>query len=210
MHYPWGKPVKGILTATQELFESMLALAQMILKGIAANIPESNKAHWQVPLESLCQQDGRRNALRIIHYPPLSTNHAEGAERAAPHGDINFITLLPAATASGLQVKDTSGQWHALHCNPNAMVINAGDMLESHSRGYIKSTIHRVINPIGELQTQSRYSMPLFVHPPDDLQLCPEYTAGEFLQQRLAENGLVTDKPQATPKTVPHQTQHQV
>ena len=49
--------------------------------------------------------------LRLIHYPALDKAFPKGAVRAAAHEDINLITLLPAATATGLQVKDSDGQW---------------------------------------------------------------------------------------------------
>ena len=44
---------------------------------------------------------GTGTSLRIINYPPLDGIH-DGAVRAA-HTDINLITLLPAATASGFK-----------------------------------------------------------------------------------------------------------
>ena len=47
--------------------------------------------------------------LRFIHYPPLTGDEDPEAVRAAAHEDINLITILPAATADGLQVQTMEG-----------------------------------------------------------------------------------------------------
>jgi isopenicillin N synthase-like dioxygenase len=130
------------------------------------------------------------NLFRILHYPPLTGEHEPGAVRAAAHEDINLITLLPAATAPGLEVKDSHGHWISVPCDPGNIIINAGDMLQLASEGYYKSTTHRVVNPPENEAKKSRYSMPLFLHPRSEAHLSPTLTAGEYLNQRLREIGL--------------------
>lgn len=129
--------------------------------------------------------------FRILHYPPLAEDVEDGAVRAAAHEDINLLTLLPSATEPGLEVMDTEGNWHAVETSSNnAIIVNAGDMLQEMTNGMYKSTTHRVVNPSGEAAKKSRYSMPLFLHPHSDVRLSDRYTAGEFLEQRLKELGL--------------------
>jgi len=128
--------------------------------------------------------------LRILHYPPLTASVADGAVRAAEHEDINLITLLPAATAPGLEVKDVHGNWHAVPCDPGAVVVNAADMLQACTEHYYISTTHRVVNPEDENKHRSRYSMPLFLHAHPDVRLTGQLTAGQYLTQRLHEIGL--------------------
>ena len=142
--------------------------------------------------------------LRPIHYPPIETE-PKGAERAAAHGDINLITLLMGAQGKGLQVQDNDGVWHDAIAQPDELMINVGDMLSRHSNNKLKSTIHRVINPPKELWGTSRYSIPFFMHPISDMKLnviesCiddknpkqfDDITAGEFLNERLKELGLI-------------------
>jgi isopenicillin N synthase-like dioxygenase len=48
--------------------------------------------------------------------------------RAAAHEDINLITLLPAGSSRGLEVKDKQGNWHAVPLCPGSMIVNIGDM----------------------------------------------------------------------------------
>lgn len=130
--------------------------------------------------------DGSDNTiLRTLYYPAMDFAQEPGAVRAAAHEDINFITLLVAATAPGLQVKDSKGNWHDVPHEENSIVVNIGDMLQLASGGAYKSTTHRVINPTDG--TTDRISMPMFLHPSSDTALAPGITAGEFLAQRIAE-----------------------
>jgi isopenicillin N synthase-like dioxygenase len=128
----------------------------------------------------------KNTLLRILHYPPVPGN-PEGAIRSAAHEDINFITLLPAATQPGLEVKDLSGNWHAINVSDsNSIIVNAGDMLQEATAGYYKSTTHRVVNPADSANV-SRLSMPLFLHPDPSLRLSKRHTADSYLQERLRE-----------------------
>jgi isopenicillin N synthase-like dioxygenase len=128
--------------------------------------------------------------FRLIHYPPLTGNEPEGAVRAAAHGDINLLTLLPAATAEGLQAQLSNGDWMDVPINPNWIVVNAGDMLEECTEHYYPSTQHRVLNPTGEASKLSRLSMPLFFHPRNDIRLSDRHTAHSYRMERYKELGL--------------------
>lgn len=142
--------------------------------------------------------------LRPIHYPPI-TKEPNEAVRAAAHGDINLITLLMGAQGRGLQVQNNKGEWIDAIAAPDELMINVGDMLSRHTNNKLKSTIHRVINPPKELWGTSRYSIPFFMHPVSEMKLnvlesCidddnpkafDDITAGEFLNERLIELGLI-------------------
>jgi len=142
--------------------------------------------------------------LRPIHYPPI-LEKPKDAVRAAAHGDINLITLLMGAQGRGLQVKNNKGEWIDAIASKDQLMINVGDMLSRHTNNKLKSTVHRVINPSKELMKKSRYSIPFFMHPISDMKLdvlesCidennpksfEDITAGEFLNQRLVELGLL-------------------
>jgi isopenicillin N synthase-like dioxygenase len=152
-------------------------------------------------------KDGN-SILRAIHYPPIENPDAlpEGAVRAAEHGDINLITLLMGASADGLEVLRRDGEWIPITALPNQLVVNVGDMLARLTNDKLKSTIHRVVNPPKEKMKNSRHSIPFFMHPKsvmdltcldkcvseDNPKLYPDTTAGEFLNQRLAEIGLAS------------------
>ena len=142
--------------------------------------------------------------LRPIHYPPIN-EEPKDAVRAGAHGDINLITLLMGAQGRGLQVQKHDGTWVDAIAEDDELVINVGDMLSRHTNNRLKSTIHQVVNPERELWGSSRYSIPFFMHPVSDMDLSvlenciteenpkqyEDITAGDFLNQRLREIGLI-------------------
>lgn len=148
-------------------------------------------------------KDGN-SILRPIHYPPI-TEEPKDAVRAAAHGDINLITLLMGAQGKGLQVQNHNSEWIDAIAEADELMINVGDMLSRHTNNKLKSTIHQVVNPPRELWGTSRYSIPFFMHPVSDMKLdclpsCidenhpklyDDITAGEFLNERLIELGLI-------------------
>jgi isopenicillin N synthase-like dioxygenase len=146
-------------------------------------------------------EDGN-SILRLLHYPPIAANTDARALRAAPHEDINLITILPAATAAGLQLKDRDGSWLEVEGNPGELIVDAGDMLARICNDVIPSTTHQVINT-PEAAQKSRYSMPFFMHPhPEAILSCipsckgtgakyADISSHDFLMQRLEEIGLL-------------------
>lgn len=180
----------GFSSKTREMYDRMTGLGVELLGWLQDNTPDPIRNGFSMPLTKM-SADSKETLLRPIHYPPLTGAEEEGAIRAAAHEDINLITLLPAATAPGLEVKDLAGNWHAVECNPGDIVINAGDMLQEATGGYYVSTTHRVMNPRGEGARQARYSMPLFIHPRPEVRLSERHTAGTYLEERLREIGLL-------------------
>ena len=145
------------------------------------------RKNFSMKLSELINNSGQ-NLLRVIHYPALqSKDTMDGSIRAAAHTDINLITLL--ISEPGLQVLNQEGDWVDVKLVENSIVINIGDMLQECSNGFYKSTVHRVINP-DSINNKSRYSMPLFIHPRDDVRLSKKLTAKEYLNKRLKEIGL--------------------
>ncbi|MBX3018222.1 MAG: isopenicillin N synthase family oxygenase [Bdellovibrionaceae bacterium] len=140
--------------------------------------------------------------LRLLHYPPIPAGTDPRCLRAAPHEDINLITILPAATATGLQLKDRDGTWLDVDAEPDTLIVDAGDMLARITNEVIPSTTHQVINS-PEAGQKSRYSMPFFMHPnPEAILSCipscrgagakyPDISSHDFLMQRLREIGLL-------------------
>ena len=141
--------------------------------------------------------------LRAIHYPPI-TQEPKSAIRAEQHEDINLITLLIGASADGLQILSKQNEWVPVTSLPEQIVVNVGDMLQRLTNNRLKSTTHRVVNPPREMWASPRFSIPFFLHPRSNMSLAclescitPEnpkayedYTAGEYLDERLREIGL--------------------
>ena len=186
--YEWGRKPHMIGPKTMFLYRKLTNVASTLLSWIQKNSPENVSKLFSVPLKDMIYKS-QYNLLRIIHYPPLSGNEELNSIRAAAHEDINLLTVLVAGSQPGLQVLDNNESWLDVTTDKNTIVINSGDMLNMASDNYYPSTTHRVINP-GPNSNVSRYSMPLFLHPRDEVVLNENYTAGTYLQERLEEIGL--------------------
>ena len=189
----WPQECPELKPIMIELFQKLDYCSVKLLEACALYLGEEKTCFSQLAKNG-------NSILRLIHYPPISKPTT--ALRAAAHEDINFMTLLIAATASGLELKDHQGQWHPIETPQHTLVVDSADMLQNMTNGLIKSTTHRVTNPCNN--NTSRYSIPFFVHPRSDADISPtkksvqkqkgqqhypSLTAGNFLNQRLNDIG---------------------
>lgn len=153
----WPDEVEGFRETFTKLYAAFEEAGGRVLEAIAI--------HLGLPREFFAPtvEDGN-SVMRLLRYPPLEGEEAEGAIRAAAHGDINTITLLLGAEEAGLELLTRQGQWKAVEVPEGALVINVGDMLDRLTNGKLRSTTHRVVNPRGEAAYRARYSMPFFLH----------------------------------------------
>lgn len=165
-------------------------LAAELLDWVERHSPNDVAKLYAEPLSNMIK-DTPNTLLRVLHYPPLTGEEEPGAIRAAAHEDINLLTILPAANEPGLQVQQQDGKWVDVPCDFGSLIINIGDMLQECSGGYFPSTSHRVINPTGKACTKSRISLPLFLHPRDEVVLSERHTQKSYLQERLRELGVI-------------------
>ncbi|XP_028764908.1 codeine O-demethylase-like [Neltuma alba] len=85
-------------------------------------------------------EDGMQS-LRMTYYPPCPK--PELVMGFGAHSDATVITILNQINGvSGLQVKK-NGVWLPVNILPNALVVNAGDILEIMSNGVYRSAEHR-------------------------------------------------------------------
>ena len=98
--------------------------------------------------------------LRLLHYPPATTTTGSRPQfGSSAHTDFGAVTLLLTDRNPGLEVYDAAeGKWVALAPNPDAYVVNVGDMLSKWTGDRYKSSVHRVVhrNPT------ERYSVVFF------------------------------------------------
>lgn len=195
----WPDEVPGFKTYSMAAYKILEEAGMNMLRAIALHLG-LNEDYFDDKVRN------GNSILRPIHYFPIENpeNIPEDAVRAAEHGDINLITLLMGASAEGLQVLRRDGKWIPITALPDQVVVNVGDMLARLTNDKLKSTIHRVVNPPRDQLRTSRYSIPFFMHPRSDMNLASlescidenepkkysDMTAGEFLNERLAEIGL--------------------
>jgi isopenicillin N synthase-like dioxygenase len=188
-------------------FEPVMAALFQQLETCAAHLMEACAQYLQQPKHFFATEVAEGSTiLRVIHYPPIAAEVMPQSLRAAPHEDINLITLLCEATTPGLELLKPDGQWLPIQTLPGQIIVDTGDMLQSLSNGLLKSTTHRVVNPNNS--RDRRFSMPFFVHPSPEFDLTPlpscvertqgrplfpAQTAQQYLHQRLKEIGLIED-----------------
>jgi len=189
--YPWGRIPAQLKDDAMRYYDTANTLAQELLAWVEQYTPADIAANYSEPLSQMIQ-GSQKTLLRVLRYPPLTGQEPAGSLRAAPHGDINLLTILPAANEPGLQVQAKDGSWVDVPCDFGMLIINIGDMLQEASQGYYPSTIHRVVNPVGEGAKKSRISLPLFLHPRNEVVLSERYTAHSYLEERLRELGVKT------------------
>lgn len=185
----WPVEIAGFRPAQQALFAALDEAGGRLLKAIGR--------YLDMPSGSLedAAADGN-SVLRLLHYPPVSGDAA--GVRAGAHEDINTITLLLGAEEAGLELLTREGEWLPVAPPPGALVVNVGDMLQRLTAGRLRSTTHRVSNPVAARAHAARYSMPFFLHFRPDFLIAPAGGRGEppitaqaYLTQRLREIGLL-------------------
>lgn len=187
--YLWGRIPPELKDQTVTIYHTLNQLAVELLDWIEKYLPDDIAKKLSMPLRNMVV-NSPNTLLRILHYPPVQHNEEPAAVRAAAHEDINLITLLPAASAPGLEVKDAKGNWHAVTCDPGQICVNVADMLQMCTQGYYISTTHRVVNPDHRIENTARFSMPLFLHPSNDVPLSDTHTSTSYLHERLREIGI--------------------
>ncbi len=187
--YPWGRIPDELKDDILQYYQNTSALAAELLDWVEKYSPADVAQKYSEPLSNMIKNTPN-TLLRILHYPPLTGNEEPGAVRAAAHEDINLLTILPAASEPGLQVQQQNGEWLDIPADFGHLIVNIGDMLQEASGGYFPSTSHRVINPSGENAKKSRISLPLFLHPRDEVVLSERHTQKTYLLERLKELGV--------------------
>jgi len=184
---------------TREVFRRLETAGRELLKAIALYLGLDENYFEPKVVQG-------NSILRAIHYFPIEDPDSlpDDAVRAGAHEDINLITLLIGASTDGLEVLTREGTWYPVKAHGEDIVVNVGDMLQRLTNNKLKSTTHRVVNPPRELMKTSRFSVPFFLHPQANMSLAAldscidaehpkaytDYTAGEYLDERLREIGL--------------------
>jgi isopenicillin N synthase-like dioxygenase len=184
--YPSEVPVFN--AAVAEYFRRLERFAVLLLQGIGEYLGTE-----QGFFEDMI--DDGNTVLRVLNYPDPDGPPPPGAVRSAAHEDINLITVMPASTQPGLELKTRAGEWMPVTTPRDVLICDTGDMMQLLTGGILPATTHRVVNPPGA--DGGRLSLPLFVHPRPDYVLQPfddDYgeaiPAQEFLDARLRETGV--------------------
>ena len=157
----WPGDLPGFRGAMEEFFAACEALARALVGAIAANLGEAP--------ETLTRCfDGHTSFLRLNHYPrcddPAAADSpsvpARGHLGISRHTDAGAVTVLLQDDVPGLQVR-RGERWHLVPPNPDALVINVGDVVQVWSNDRYPAPEHRVLADA----ERERYSAPFFFNP---------------------------------------------
>ena len=184
--WPGGDLPEQVHDITMHYFDEIYALSASVIIWLQDSTPARLWAAIEKPLVDYLSRD--QTLLRILRYPPLTGREPSDAIRAGAHEDINLITMLPAASQSGLEIRPKgTNTWIPVKAPVGSIVINLGDMLQELTGGALPSTTHRVVNPTGEDAKRARLTAPIFCHPHPEMVLSDRYTADSYLKERLNE-----------------------
>ncbi|KAK9268385.1 hypothetical protein L1049_000134 [Liquidambar formosana] len=132
----FGSGTFSSLSSTIEEYSIIISeLAQRIAEILAENLGCKSTFFAENCLPSSCY-------LRMNRYPPCPIPFEVFG--LVPHTDSDFLTILHQDQIGGLQlVKD--GKWICIKPNPEALIINIGDLFQAWSNGIYKSAGHRVV-----------------------------------------------------------------
>ncbi|XP_021665076.2 gibberellin 2-beta-dioxygenase 8 [Hevea brasiliensis] len=152
-----GSENRSLRSTIEAFVQTAATLAQSIAEILAENLGVKSKffAKYCTPSTSY---------LRMNRYPPCP--FSSEVYGLLPHTDSDFLTILYQDQIGGLQLmKD--GRWVGVrpNNNPEALVINIGDLFQAFSNNIYRSVEHRVIAQ----QEIERFSVAYF--------FCPSYDA---------------------------------
>lgn len=96
--------------------------------------------------------------LRATHYPQQPPDTTDDEFGIAPHTDTSFLTLLAPNDVPGLSIRARGGRWLDVLPNPDAFMVNGGQLLLRWTNDRFLATPHRAINRSGG----ERYALAFF------------------------------------------------
>ncbi|WAL68222.1 hypothetical protein ORV05_10800 [Amycolatopsis cynarae] len=159
----WPDEPADMAVTWTRYYRSMRELADRIVVMIAEalRLPEADLPAWtELQHSNLC----------VNHYLAQLEPPRPGAIRAGAHTDMGGLTFLWAENnpGGGLQAQlGPDGGWVPVVFPPDALLLQAGDLLHWWSGGLIPANNHRVVNPARDpgIEQTDRYSVVFFHHP---------------------------------------------
>ncbi|KAK1273635.1 Gibberellin 2-beta-dioxygenase 8 [Acorus gramineus] len=161
----------------EKLAEEMEKLARTLAGLLAENVGHVGELFTENCNGSTC-------FLRLNRYPPCPLSPEIFG--LTPHTDSDFLTILYQDQVGGLQLMKDSN-WVAVKPNPDALIVNIGDLFQAWSNDLYKSVKHKVVAN----KRVERYSIAYFLCPSYDsvigscsgTSLYKQFTFGEFRRQ---------------------------
>jgi isopenicillin N synthase-like dioxygenase len=157
----WPQALPAFRPVLLAYYASCEDLALRLLRVLARNLG--------MPADSLDAHFVRQHTsfLRLNYYPPCAANSA-GHLGVNPHTDSGALTLLLQDEQPGLEVLNRSAWW-LVEPNPDALVVNLGDIAQVWSNDQYIAPLHRAVVH----SDAQRFSVPFFLNPAYSTEYAP-------------------------------------
>jgi len=165
----------GFKSAFDACREPMIELSKKLFRAFAAYLKLDDPEFFIKRHRALDDQRIRtQTVFRSNYYMAMEPGKTfpEDSMRLTEHMDWGTITFLFQDSTGGLEAKNTNGEWISVTPVKNALILNAGLMLEMWSGGHFPATPHRV-RLVPELACQLRQSLAYFIQPDGDSNCIP-------------------------------------
>ena len=123
-----------------------------LLKAIATTFDQPENVFAQI------YEPNPSQLLKIIRYPGRGI--AESEQGVGAHRDGGFVTILLQDDVPGLRVRGQDGSWIDAPPVPGSFLINAGELLELATNGFVRAAVHDVVAPPAGVE---RFSIAFFL-----------------------------------------------
>ncbi len=140
----WPEGLIAERHALVDYFEAVAALAHR-LTGVAAVALGLAEDHF------VDKTDHSTDTLRLNNYVRVdgAAGLAPGQLRMGAHTDYGILTILYGDRVPGLEIVGPDGGWHSVVPDPGVFLVNLGDLLAQWTNDRWRSTVHRVVPPVG-------------------------------------------------------------
>ncbi len=157
----WPERPAGFAAAVRRWFE----LAQSTARTVTSVLAES----LHLPAEYFEAYAGHSvDTLRLnLYSAPPGIEMEPGQLGMGPHTDYGIVTVLWSDGRPGLQVLGPDGGWIDIELEAGALLVNVGDLLARWTGDRWRSSLHRVLAPIGADGRPYRRRSAAFFHDGD-------------------------------------------
>ena len=147
----WPADLPGLRETVVEYCDALERLVQGLVR-LYARALDLPAAYFDAAFQNF------QYKLRATHYPHQPPDAPDDEFGIAPHTDTSFLTLLAPNDVPGLSIRAPDGTWTDVPPNPDAFMVNGGQLLLRWTNDRFLATPHRAINRTGG----ERYALAFF------------------------------------------------
>ncbi|MFE6887329.1 isopenicillin N synthase family dioxygenase [Streptomyces sp. NPDC057694] len=171
--YPRNRWPDAVLPGLRRATEAYTAHMERVARGVNALFAEV----LGLPGDFFTRRAGHATwTQNVSWYPSLATVGAvaSGQLRNGPHTDLGTFTILSRQQGvGGLQAWNEADGWFAPPYDPEALVVNLGDLMELWTNGRWRALRHRVLAPSPSAPHEELLSLVFFFESDPDTLIEP-------------------------------------